>query len=1294
MVRSRTVAGALLVGCVVSGLFAGTRPEFDAAAPADSRAARVPFEPGPAERAKLRPGLPVQADERLGLPTFLWAARGPALRSLGALQAEGAARQHLADYASFYGLAPDEVAGAVVRHVHDTGRGLVIVKLKQVVDGIDVFRDELNVAMDRDHELLALSGYLVGRARLAHGASRARFDLDAVEAIAAAYRDLTEESLEPSELAPTGRAAGGYAWYESAKLVEPARARRTWFRLADRLEPAFYVELDDYAYVISAVDGRVLFRHNLVADDAFAYRVWADTGGLRQPFDGPQGTAPSPHPTGAPNGYQAPFVAPNMVTLQNGPISTNDPWLPPGAVETTGNNAEAYADFATPDGFSAGDLRATVTSPGVFDRTYDTSLGPQTSNNQEMAAITQLFYDVNFFHDWYYDVGFDEAAGNGQLANYGRGGLESDSIKAEAQDFGGRNNANMRTPADGSRPRMQMYVFDGRSLRNVTVNSPAPLAGLYGVGIATTFGPQAFNLTAGVVLANDGSTAGGGTAADACQPLTNGVIVAGNIAFVDRGGGCSFTSKVAAAQLAGAVGVIIANNTAGFSNMTGTDASIVIPTLMISQADGNALRTSISAASVAMNATLVREATVDRDGTIDNAVVAHEWGHYISNRLIGDASGLANNQGGSMGEGWGDFHALLLMVRPEDAGAPANANFGGAYGAVNYVTSGSPNGPFANNGYYFGIRRVPYSTDFTRNALTFQHIANGVPLPATAPVAFGASGASNAEVHNSGEVWATMLWECYAALLRDSGRLTFDEARDRMRSYLVAAYKLTPPVPTFLEARDAVLAAALAGDPADYALFWQAFARRGAGLRAVAPDRYSNTHAGVIESYVAGNDLQFVGASLDDSVTWCDLDGVLDDNETGRLTLEVKNVGTGALAATTATVGSGSPGVTFPHGNVASFPASQPGQTVAAAVDVKLDVAPGIQPIDFTVSFNDPGLAIAGPIVVTPALRGNSDVDAAQAAFDDVESDHTVWTAAHDPALDPSGAWTRIAVTGRDHRWAAQDAVTDADQYLISPVLDVAPSGTFSFSFRHRYSFEFSGSQNFDGGVLEISTDGGTSWTDIGGSASPGYNGTLVTGTNPLSGRSAFVAISAGYPAFITATVNLGTTYQGQSVRVRFRLGSDPAAVAPGWEVDDIAFTNITNTPFDALTGDHAICLDTDGDATSDLTDCAVFDASLWAAPTPARSLLFSSKTFLSWFVPASPGATTSTLYDVLRSNSASSFAAAFCLESDETNTSASDGAVPAVSSVFHYLVRAQNACGSTLGVNSAGVPRSGVACP
>src|SRR6185436_6621599 len=121
-----------------------------------------------------------------------------------------------------------------------------------------------------------------------------------------------------------------------------------------------------------------------------------------------------------------------------------DPWLPPGATETLGNNVDAYVDVNNPDGFTPGlDFRADVTAPDAFDRVYDPTIDANLSVNQQKAAVTQLFFNVNFWHDWYYVAGFDEKAGNAQAVNYGRGGVQGDSIRGEAQDASGKNNANM-----------------------------------------------------------------------------------------------------------------------------------------------------------------------------------------------------------------------------------------------------------------------------------------------------------------------------------------------------------------------------------------------------------------------------------------------------------------------------------------------------------------------------------------------------------------------------------------------------------------------------------------------------------------------------------------------------------------------------------------------------------------------------------------------------------------------------------------------------------------------------------
>ena len=103
-----------------------------------------------------------------------------------------------------------------------------------------------------------------------------------------------------------------------------------------------------------------------------------------------------------------------------------------------------------------------------------------------------------------------------------------------------------------------------------------------------------------------------------------------------------------------------------------------------------------------------------RDGSLDNMIVAHEWGHYFHHRL----TDCTTVQCGAMSEGWGDFLAVHTALREGD-------NLDGTFAAGIY-------GPRSlGDSAYFGIRRFPYSVDFTKNGLTFKHIQNGVPLPST-----------------------------------------------------------------------------------------------------------------------------------------------------------------------------------------------------------------------------------------------------------------------------------------------------------------------------------------------------------------------------------------------------------------------------------------------------------------------------------------------------------------------------------------------------------------------------------
>lgn len=120
----------------------------------------------------------------------------------------------------------------------------------------------------------------------------------------------------------------------------------------------------------------------------------------------------------------------------------------------------------------------------------------------------------------------------------------------------------------------------------VNLSAPSSIAGVRAAGTAA-FGPQTFAVaTNDVVVVNDGV----GTANDGCEtPFANAAAVAGKIAFVDRGT-CGFAVKVKNAQLNGAIGVIVGNNQAGTINMSGTDATITIPSLSVLQVDGTAIK--------------------------------------------------------------------------------------------------------------------------------------------------------------------------------------------------------------------------------------------------------------------------------------------------------------------------------------------------------------------------------------------------------------------------------------------------------------------------------------------------------------------------------------------------------------------------------------------------------------------------------------------------------------------------------------------------------------------------------
>ncbi len=586
--------------------------------------------------------------------------------------------------------------------------------------------------------------------------------------------------------------------------------------------------------------------------------------------------------------------------------------------------------------------------------------------------------------------------------------------------------------------------------------------------------------------------------------------------------------------------------------------AITIPILSVSQADGATLAAALASGETAH---LARSLTVDRDGTIDNTVVAHEWGHYLHLRHVSCSS----QQCLAQSEGWADFDALMMMVRQGDA-------LTGTYAIAQYATASFPDDPA-----YFGIRRYPYTIDLTKSPLTFKYISDGVTLPTTAPLAQGNAQAPNSEVHAAGEIWASMLFEGYDAMLQQtqgaSPPYTFAEARRRMSDYIVGGMTTAPVDPTYTEQRDAVLAAAAASDPNDLALLAQGFAKRGAGTCAVSPARDSMDFSGVVESFTVSPNVAITSVTVDDSLSSCDAaDGYLDAGEKGKVTVHVLNGAPTTLSGATATLSTTTAGVTFPNGPTVTF--GNLGMFAAGTGTAEIALDPSVsgkETLALTVTLSAGTACTSAATVVAPWI--NVVEVPASSTVDDVEEKSTTWTTT---GMMADQIWSRVELTPGNQVWAGVDYSAPSDTSLVSPPLVVSATEALVLSFDHAHSFENSMNVNWDGAVIEVSSDAGQTWTDISTFGDPGYGGTIGDpmnmAMNVLKDRQGYVATNASDPATDHVTVNLGTKLAGATVQIRFRIGTDDAQGDVGWQLDNIALQGITNTPFASLAADPVPC--------------------------------------------------------------------------------------------------------------------------
>ena len=214
------------------------------------------------------------------------------------------------------------------------------------------------------------------------------------------------------------------------------------------------------------------------------------------------------------------------------------------------------------------------------------------------------------------------------------------------------------------------------------------------------------------------------------------------------------------------------------------------------------------------------------NGGDDAGTVWHEYTHGLSNRLVvnDDGSGaLSAPHGGAMGEAWSDWYALDLLHR---------------------------DGLQIDNPDVVGEVDIGLSTDARFTSTRFEPI--DCPPTSTSPhcpggIATGVGGytfgdfgkvAGAPEVHSDGEIWMQTLWDLRSTLVSFLGE---QDGSDLSEQLVTEGMRLSPPEPSFLDMRNAILASANGIDPDLRDILWGVFAGRGMGFYAAVADASDTT---------------------------------------------------------------------------------------------------------------------------------------------------------------------------------------------------------------------------------------------------------------------------------------------------------------------------------------------------------------------------------------------------------------------------------------------------------------------
>ncbi|HWS26902.1 MAG TPA: M36 family metallopeptidase [Xanthomonadales bacterium] len=373
--------------------------------------------------------------------------------------------------------------------------------------------------------------------------------------------------------------------------------------------------------------------------------------------------------------------------------------------------------------------------------------------------------------------------------------------------------------------------------------------------------------------------------------------------------------------------------------------------------------------------------TPNRDGDFDNGIIAHEYGHGISNRLVGGPSNtscLANTQ--RPGEGLSDWWAMYY-TQPNDTSSAARLRGIGTY-ALGQPVSGQG----IRQDYYDGDPAV--NPEPFENTWTYQSIIGATPP------------------HGTGSRWAQAYWQVSWALIDKHGYnpdidaftgTAADDGNIRAMYYIIEGLKNTACGPAFTDVRDGIIQAAAAAQPyngADVCLIWEAFAEFGLGSNAISGGANANNPT---NGFNIPNACSFLGA-----------------------TAPTQKICAGGNAVFPVTLGAAfTPPVTLtvtghPAGTTATF-ATTPVATVPAASSLTIGntgaVAAGSYNLTVNAAFA-PGPAATMPLTLQVA-SGVPSVPALSAPAN----------AAVDVSVSPVLNWT---------------AATQADEYVVEIATDAA----------------------------------------------------------------------------------------------------------------------------------------------------------------------------------------------------------------------------------------------------------------